>query len=62
MIKDDIEVNDIALFKEPRKHPMTSWTCHTSVYNIKERTMQVVTGENYGNVLPSANASFKIGR
>lgn len=62
MLKDDVEVNDIAKFQNPRKHPTTQWTCHTSVYNIKERTMQVVTGEHYNNILPSSTTSFKIGK
>lgn len=62
MIKDDVAVNDIALYENPRLHPMTSWTCHTSVYNIKDRTMQVVTGEQYHKVLPTADTTFKIGK
>lgn len=62
MIKDDIEVNDIAKFENPRLHPSTAWTCHTSVYNIKDRTMQVVTGEQYNNILPSDTTSFKLGK
>lgn len=68
MISKDIAYNAISKWLPvtatdgPRKHPMTSWTCHTSVYNIKERTMQVVTGEQYNNILPTANTSFKIGK
>lgn len=66
MISKDIELNAISKWLPvtetdgPRKHPMTSWTLHTSVYNIKERTMQVVTGEAYDNVLPTKTSYFSL--
>lgn len=56
----DIERNAISKFENPRKNPMSAWTCHTTVYNIKERTMQIVIGEKYDNIIPSATTSFKI--
>lgn len=60
----DVATNDINKLysegKNPRDYPLTSWTCHTSVYNIKERSMQVVIGEKYTNVLPSAITSFQL--
>lgn len=45
---------------DPRDNALSSWTCHTSVYNIPERSMQVVIGEKYSNVLPSAITSFHL--
>ena len=56
----DIERNAISKFENPRKNPMSAWTCHTTVYNIRERTMQIVIGEKYDNIIPSATTSFKI--
>lgn len=56
----DIERNAISKFENPRKNPMSAWTCHTTVYNIKERTMQIVIGEKYDDIIPSATTSFKI--
>lgn len=34
-ISFDIELNAISKFEDPRKNTMSSWTCHTSVYNIQ---------------------------
>lgn len=56
----DIERNAISKFENPRMNPMSAWTCHTTVYNIKERTMQIVIGEKYDDIIPSATTSFKI--
>lgn len=56
----DIERNAISKFANPRMNPMSAWTCHTTVYNIKERTMQIVIGEKYDDIIPSATTSFKI--
>lgn len=58
----DAELNAISKFENPRRNPtsMSAWTCHTAVYNIKERTMQVVIGEKYDEIIPSATTSFKI--
>lgn len=65
-IKHDIEKNSIdmiyALGLNPRDRMLTSWTVHTSVYNLKERSMQVVIGEKYDEVLPSAITSFKLNK
>lgn len=60
MISKDIRDNAIWLFDNPRLHQMTSWTCHTSVYNIKERKMQIVIGEDYDAVLPTPNTYFEL--
>lgn len=46
----------------PRSQLLTSWTCHTSVYNLKEKSMQVVIGEKYGDILPSPITSFKLNK
>lgn len=56
----DIERNAISKFENPRKNPMSAWTCHTTVYNIKEKSLQIVIGEKYDNIIPSATTSFKI--
>lgn len=65
-ISHDIARNSIYMLREkgidPRDNMMSSWTCHTSVYNIKDRTMQVVIGENYSNVLPSHITSFQLNK
>lgn len=64
LIKWDIAMNSFPAVREkglnPRQNNLSSWTCHTSVYNIKGRTMQLVNGEEYNNVLPSATTSFQI--
>lgn len=62
MISKDIERNALWNFANPRTNALSSWTCHSSVYNIKDRTMQVVTGEQYNKILPSATTTFKIGK
>lgn len=63
-IKFDIEKNSLykmyELGVDPRNQMLTSWTCHTSVYNLKEKTMQVVIGEKYNDILPSATTSFRL--
>lgn len=56
----DIERNAISKFENPRMNPMSAWTCHTTVYNIKEKSLQIVIGEKYDNIIPSATTSFKI--
>lgn len=63
-IKHDIAKNSIdsiyAKGLNPRDHMLTSWTVHTSVYNLKERSMQVVLAEQYDNIIPSAITSFML--
>ena len=56
----DAELNAISKFENPRKNPMSAWTCHTTVYNIKEKSLQIVIGEKYDDIIPSATTSFKI--
>lgn len=60
IISKDIERNAISKFPNPRKNPMSAWTCHSAVYNIKERSLQLVIGEEYNNIIPSASTSFKL--
>ena len=56
----DAEINAISKFENPRKNPMSAWTCHTTVYNIKEKSLQIVIGEKYDDIIPSATTSFKM--
>ena len=60
IISKDIERNAISKFPNPRKNPMSAWTCHSAVYNLKERSLQLVIGEEYNNIIPSASTSFKL--
>lgn len=60
LISLDIDRNAISKFDNPRERPMSAWTCHTTVYNIKERVLQIVIGEEYDKIIPSATSSFKI--
>lgn len=65
-IRHDIAKNSIDTIYangwNPRDRMLTSWTCHTSVYNLKERSMQVVIAERYDDILPSAVTSFKLNK
>lgn len=65
-IKHDIAKNSIDMIYakglNPRDHMLTSWTVHTSVYNLKERSMQMVIAEQYNNILPSATTSFMLNK
>ena len=60
LIKLDIEKNAISGLDDPRTSPMSAWTFHTTVYNIKDRTMQIVIVEEYDKIIPSATTSFKV--
>lgn len=63
-ISYDIENNSIYRLREkgidPRSTGSSEWTMHSVVYNIKERTMQLVTMENYDKVYPSKTTSFSL--
>ncbi len=63
-IEPDILHNSIYMLREkgisPRLNPLSSWTVHTSVYNIKERSLQVVTAENYDKIYPTRTTSFPL--